>query len=491
MQGSGYNKKNDHQDTERMVCMPQKLHTDKRKAKPTVPPKHGNEPQDLQIQAQQAMAKEDWKTSAYFYARAAEQYAAELSLINSVQEGLSSKFVMQDIYDLVGDKLRDTFNAQVVMISQYDPNTKMIFHHYAIERGKHLHIPGWQSIDSSRANVVRTRKPYMINAAEIIRVLEAQMMHVVPGTEVPKTWLGVPMLVGGEARGIVSLQNLDDENAFSRSDINLLSTLTNAMSQSLENARLLSETQRLLNLLEGEMEIARQTQQSILPKQLPRFSGYDFGSLIIPARTVCGDFYDFIPLDERRLAIVIGDVTDKGLSAALFMALTFSLVQVETGLATDSYQVLHNVNRHLHEMDLSGIFVTLLYCVLDCDTGIIQYSRAGHLPPIILDKDGSFIDIPVNLGQPLGVFEDVQIDHQQLTLPQGGMMLLYSDGLNEAADPQGREFGFQQVKQELLNNRHHTAGIICQKLWQAVQSHSGEIQNQDDFTTVVIKRGES
>jgi serine phosphatase RsbU (regulator of sigma subunit) len=470
--------------------MPQKPHPDRRKENSAVLPKTDNEPQDFQVQALKAEAEGDWETSAYFYARAAEQHVAELSLINSVQEGLSSKLEMQAIYDLVGDKLRDTFNAQVVMISQYDPNTNKIFHRYAIERGRHLHLPGWEPIDSSRFEIVRTHKPFMINLDEIIRVIEARMMHVVPGTELPKTWLGVPMLVGNEVKGIVSLQNLDQENAFSQSDINLLTTLTNSMSQSLENARLFSETQRLLNLLEGEMEIARRTQQNILPKHLPSYPGFDFGALIIPARAVCGDFYDFIPLDKQRLGIVIGDVTDKGLPAALFMALTFSLVQAETGRTADPCQVLHNINRYLHKMDLRGMFVTLLYCVLDCETGIIQYSRAGHVLPIVLDKDGSFIDVPMNRGQPLGVFEDVQIDHQQFTLSQGGTVLLHSDGLNEAADSQGREFGIQRIRQELFAHRKKSAGTICQKLWQAVQSYSGEIQHQDDFTTVVIKRGE-
>ena len=257
---------------------PKKPHPDRGKENSAVLPKTDNEPQDFQAQALKAEAEGDWKTSAYFYARAAEQHAAEnYSLINSVQEGLSSKLEMQAIYDLVGDKLRDTFNAQVVMISQYDPSTNKVFHHYAVEQsGRHLHLPGWEAIDSSRFEIVRTRKPFIINLDEIIRVLEAHMMHVMPGTEMPKTWLGVPMLVGNEVKGIVSLQNLDQENAFSQSDINLLTTLTNSMSQSLENARLFSETQRLLNLLEGEMEIARRTQQNILPKRLPSYPGYDW-----------------------------------------------------------------------------------------------------------------------------------------------------------------------------------------------------------------------
>ena len=135
------------------------------------------------------------------------------------------------------------------------------------------------------------------------------------------------------------------------------------------------------------------------------------------------------------------------------MALTFSLVQAETGRTADPYQVLHNINRYLLKMDLNGMFVTLLYCVLEYETGIIQYSRAGHVLPIVLDKDGGFPDMPMNRGQPLGVIDDVQIDLQQFTLPQGGMVLLHSDGLNEAANSQGCEFGFQRVRQELFAHR--------------------------------------
>ncbi|MRR30820.1 GAF domain-containing protein, partial [bacterium] len=207
----------------------------------------------------------------------------------------------------------------VVMISQYDPATNRVFHHYAIERGRHLRIEGWQPIDTSRLRIVQTAKPYMINQDEIIEVLGLGKMKVIPGTEVPKTWLGVPMVVGDQVKGIVSLQNLDKENAFSKSDIELLATLTNSMSLSLENARLSNETQRLLGLMEKEMDIARHTQQSILPPKLPRRLGYDIGSLMIPARAVGGDFYDFIKIGRHQVCVVLGDVSDKGLPAALFM----------------------------------------------------------------------------------------------------------------------------------------------------------------------------
>ncbi|MCA9938535.1 MAG: SpoIIE family protein phosphatase [Anaerolineales bacterium] len=446
--------------------------------------------QSFMAQAVQAEQRGEWEKAAGYYRHVLDQRAVELALINSVQQGLSSKYEMQAIYDLVGDQLRDTFNAQVVMISQYDAQTERIYHHYAIERGQHLQIPGWHPIDVSRARVVRTKKPLMINQAEINDLLGTQKMAVVPGTEVPKTWLGVPLMVGDEARGIVSLQNLDIENAFSPSDIALLMALTNSMSQSLENARLFNETQRLLNQMESEMELARQAQKSILPTLWPRHPGYDFGSLIIPARAVGGDFYDVIPLDNQRLCIVIGDVSDKGLPAALFMAVTFSLVRVETGRTSDQRELLQNVNRFLLRMN-AQMFVTLLYCVLDYETGRMSYSRAGHLPPIVLEQQGKFVKIPVETGQPLGLFDNPRIDQQQCTIPKGGLALLFSDGLYEAVDAAERQFGLDRVGSLLMAHRHENAEAICDRLWLAVQAYSGEAVHQDDFTTVIVKRTET
>jgi serine phosphatase RsbU (regulator of sigma subunit) len=445
-------------------------------------------PPGYQEQTQEAENTGDWESAAKFYAQFAAQRERELSLINSVQEGLSSKLDMQDIYDLVGDKLRDTFNAQIVMISQYDPIIKKVYHHYAIERGQHLYIQGWQPLDSSRAEVVRTRKPFMINGDEILEVLSAGKMRVVPGTEVPKCWLGVPMLMGSSACGIVSLQNLDKENAFSKADIDLLMTLTNSMTLSLENARLFSETQRLLKLVEGEMQIARRTQRSILPARKPRRQGYDFGALIAPARAVGGDFYDFIPLGKDRLSLVIGDVSDKGLPAALIMALTFSLIRAEAESSDDPEQVLRKVNRFLMKMNASEMFVTLLYGVLETSTGKLRYGRAGHLPPIGLGGQGEVIASVMEKGQPLGIFEDVELDIQEINIPQGGLVLLFSDGLNEAVDGQGGLFGFKRIEQELSSNRHQSAQEICASLWEAVNRHSGDLRHQDDFVTVVVKR---
>jgi sigma-B regulation protein RsbU (phosphoserine phosphatase) len=296
------------------------------------------------------------------------------------------------------------------------------------------------------------------------------------------------MLVGSEVRGTVSLQNLDRENAFSQSDIDLLMTLTNSMSQSLENARLFKETQRLLRLMEDEMLIARQTQQGILPSVTPQHPCYDFGSLIKPARAVGGDFFDFIPVGDDKVCLVLGDVSDKGLPAALFMAVTFSSLRAETERYDDPRQVVLAINRDLLKMNASNMFVTLLYGILDCQTATLTYVRAGHMPPLILGQNREIVASTPNIGQPLGLFDGVELDVQRIEIPQDGIILLYSDGLNEAVDVAGNEFGLQRIQQELISRRHESAQAICDGLWQAVESYSDGTSQHDDFAVLAVKR---
>ncbi len=212
---------------------------------------------DFETLAKEAAARMDWQAAANWYSLALQQRSKELALINRLQETLTSKLEMRAAYDLVGDSLRDTFNAQVVMISQYDSLTSQVSHRYATERGNHMHIPGWHPIDTSRAKIVHTCKPLMINSKEMSDLIKAEKMHLIPGTEMPNTWLGVPILVRNEVIGFISLQNLDKEDAFSASDIDLLSTLSNSLGQFLENARLLSDMEKQLAQLVALQETGR------------------------------------------------------------------------------------------------------------------------------------------------------------------------------------------------------------------------------------------
>jgi phosphoserine phosphatase RsbU/P len=256
----------------------------------------------------------------------------------------------------------------------------------------------------------------------------------------------------------------------------------------LEKKRLRDQQSQTLTRLEHEMEIARQTQIGILPEFFPKQNGYDFGALMKPAAFVGGDFYDFFPLGDAKLGVVIGDVCGKGLPAALFMSLTYGLIRAEANHTNYPTETLLKVNRHLLRMNTTNIFVTLIYGILDYDTGSFNYARAGHQTPVIFSSQNPSSFIRDQPGQPLGILEEPILDEQSIIIPEGGMTILYSDGLCEAPNKEGREFGLDGLRQVCLSHRSDNAIGTCQRLWDAVRTHVDDSLPQDDFTVLVIKR---
>ncbi|MGA2505460.1 MAG: SpoIIE family protein phosphatase [Anaerolineales bacterium] len=240
--------------------------------------------------------------------------------------------------------------------------------------------------------------------------------------------------------------------------------------------------------LEKELEISRHIQQSILPETLPHAPGYEFGALMIPARAVGGDFYTFFKLGKDRLGIVVGDVSDKGVPAALFMALSYSLIRAEAVRAKSPVEALKKVNQHLLQMNSSSMYVTLVYGILDFNSGEFHFARAAHPTPYLLDEKGIPIGGNVSQAQPLGLFDDPPIDEQVIHLPPGGILLLYSDGITETMNEEGLEFGLESLHQTMISSCTFPAQEVCKRLWEDVKLHGGALPQHDDFTAVVVKR---
>jgi serine phosphatase RsbU (regulator of sigma subunit) len=239
--------------------------------------------------------------------------------------------------------------------------------------------------------------------------------------------------------------------------------------------------------LERELAVARRIQQSILPRRLPRLAGAQIAAQMIPTEAVAGDFYDVIRLDDDRLALVVGDVSGKGVPAAIFMGLTYSLVRAETHRARAPGKVLRSVNEHLLDMNDASMFVTVLYGILDCRARELRYARAGHDLPLVLDADGREVDLPMSPGQPLGLFDAPRIDEGVVMLPAGGTMLVFTDGVTEASNPAGEFFGLDCLRQALRDHRADPAPAICQAVWDAVAAFSGMASQADDITLLAVK----
>ena len=256
---------------------------------------------------------------------------------------------------------------------------------------------------------------------------------------------------------------------------------------SLEKKRLRDAQRDLLRKMEEELDFARKIQRSILPGELPRKIGCDFGALMIPARAVGGDFYAFIELDENHIGIAVGDVSDKGVPAALFMALTFSLINTEARQCSSPRDVLFNVNQYLLGMNESGMFVTVLYGILDRSTREFWYARAGHEKPIVLGADGQPLELAAGPGQVLGVLPAPVLDEKRIFLPAGGTLFMFTDGVTEAMDTDGQLFGRERLQTALRTSHLSRAQSLCAEIWHAVKTFSGDQPAHDDVTLVAVK----
>jgi serine phosphatase RsbU (regulator of sigma subunit) len=239
--------------------------------------------------------------------------------------------------------------------------------------------------------------------------------------------------------------------------------------------------------LERELQVAFEIQTSILPQTLPELNGYEFGALMVPARAVGGDFFDIISLSQNKVGIVIGDVADKGVPSAIFMAQTHALIYAMANRNATPTRVLQRVNQLLTKIGESTLFVTVLYGVLDKRTHTFSYSRAGHELPIIVSAHGEVHLAPYDQGQLLGILDNPILDEQTLSIPPGGMVLLYTDGAIDARHSNGESFGLERLSKEAAALGDGSAQEQCDKLWQLLEKFQSKTPQEDDVTLVTVR----
>ncbi len=239
--------------------------------------------------------------------------------------------------------------------------------------------------------------------------------------------------------------------------------------------------------LEHELRLAREIQERILPRRLPTPPGFDLGARMVAAREVGGDFFDVFPLGNDSLGLVVGDACGKGVPAALFMALTRSLLRAEAARAESPAAALRETNQHLAEISTAGMFITILYGVLTFSTGEFIYARAGHELPLIWDGSGVQLASVRANGQPLGLLPDPAIDVQTLRLPPGGTLLLFSDGVTEATNAQGGFFGLESVQATVQAHPGMPAQQLCDQLVGTLTAYRGTSPQADDITLLAVR----
>ena len=305
--------------------------------------------------------------------------------------------------------------------------------------------------------------------------------------------LVVPLVSQGELVGLLALGPRLSDQQYSSDDRGLLSTLAIQAAPALRVAQMIREQQgaiRERERLNQELHVARSIQRTLLPKDLPIFPGWKLAEYYKPAREVGGDFYDFLSFEDGRLGIIIGDVTDKGIPAALVMASTRSMLRsVAQGQGEGSPgAVLERVNNLLYQDIPPRMFVTCLYAILDTASGRLIYANAGHDLPY-LSHNGHASEL-LATGMPLGLMPDMSYEEKEATLVPGDSILFYSDGLVEAHDPKRAMFGFPRLM-TLLEEHPDNTPVIDYLLSKLDEFTGPGWEQEDDVTMVSLQRVET
>jgi sigma-B regulation protein RsbU (phosphoserine phosphatase) len=339
---------------------------------------------------------------------------------------------------------------------------------------------------------------------------EARMVVGVLSASTPKDWLnparasteqetyyalqngahlliGFPLVIRNDFYGVMLVEENDEARRFRSKRVEIVSSIAQQVVLSIQNEHLQKEMV-VRERLEHEVELARQIQKTFLPEHLPEFPGWELAATWLTARQVGGDFYDVIELPGGRLGLLIADVSDKGMPAALFMALTRTLVRAVVYHTPSPAGVLRRVNDLIIPDNRQSMFVTAVYGVLSLGSGEFTYANAGHNPPLWMNKASKTLESLPRTSAALGIIKDLSIQECTISLGPGDLLLLYTDGLTEAFSPEGDTYGEEHLQEVLKAAEPSPAPEVLNALEASVKQFMGPLPAADDLTMLAVKR---
>ena len=330
--------------------------------------------------------------------------------------------------------------------------------------------------------MIKNREPLIIND-----LTKDDRFHSVKESDISiHSLLCVPLMQKGKMTGLLSIFNKKGGEGFSADDQRLLSIIAAQSAQVIENARLLEEEQALQRIQE-ELRLAYEIQTNLLPKEPPSIKGYDISARSIPAKEVGGDYFDFIPLEQNRLAFCLGDLSGKGMPAALLMSNLQATIRGQTMVNATTAECLHRSNKILFHNTPPEKFATFFYGILDPGNHSLVYSNAGHNYPFLFKKGKEPVQLKES-GIVLGCMEPFPFTEEKISLKPGETLLIYSDGITEAVNPENEELGESKLVQIISENQELSAEEIVKKVIDTVKEYTGTSPQTDDITLLIIKR---
>ena len=336
---------------------------------------------------------------------------------------------------------------------------------------------------------------YLTNVSGVVEVekldLDSPALQAMKAADVK---LVVPLVSQGELIGLLNLGPRLSQQEYSADDRKLLSDLSTQTAPSVRVAELVRQQQREAQereRIEQELKVARVIQQTLLPTTLPKLPGYDVAAYYQPAREVGGDFYDFLELEDGRLGLVVGDVTDKGIPAALVMATTRAMLRAAAQHLFSPGDVLRRANETLVTDIPPNMFITCLYAILEPESGRLHYANAGQdLPYRRRAGRSQGAEELKARGMPLGLMSGMEYEEKEILLEKGESILFYSDGLVEAHDPHHEMFGSPRLQGLVGAHRSGGSSLIGFLLSELTRFTGEGWEQEDDITLVTLERSE-
>ncbi|MBA7705510.1 hypothetical protein ES703_114341 [subsurface metagenome] len=299
--------------------------------------------------------------------------------------------------------------------------------------------------------------------------------------------LMVPLVFQDKVIGLLNLGEKKSGKSYNREDINLLHAVANQGAVAIENARLFQENLEKQRM-EEELAIARDLQMSMLPASCPEIEGFEIAALSTPAREVGGDFYDFIEMGKGRLGLVVGDVTGKSVSGALVMSASRSVFRMLSEGELSVGEIMVRANQRTKKDIKSGMFVALLYAVLNGRERTLSLCSAGQTQPIHLAAKTGGANLVETLGDtfPLGILDDADYRETQLQLAPGDNLVFYTDGIVEAMNDKEEIFGFERLLAVVQGAPSMSADSLLKEILGKVNAFVGGAAQHDDLTVIVV-----
>lgn len=296
-----------------------------------------------------------------------------------------------------------------------------------------------------------------------------------------------PLTVKEETVGAIYVDNRLHAGIFTQEDLEMLNAIASSAAIAIENARLYGESIEM-GRMERELSMARRVQTGLIPEEIPEIEGWQFAARWIPAREVAGDFYDFVSLDSGRMGLVIADVTDKGMGAALFMVVTRSMLIASLEGSIFPAEAITKANRLMCRYSTSPLPVTLFYARVNPENAELIYVNAGHNPPYVHRAQTGNLDPLDRTGMVLGLDDSLELQQASVQLESGDALVMYTDGVPDALNEAEEPYGENRLRSTIRDHGNGTAEEMAAGLEKSLVEFIGDATPFDDITLLVAKR---